>query len=127
MILDASIILALVLKEPSAQWVLGELTSRSRDVMRMSWANIAEAGMVVARVKPGAADVLQITLARVGVEPLTLERGVVSLAIEARSRFPINFGDCFAYAHARLLDEPLITLDKGFLKTDLPLIIHPSR
>lgn len=125
MILDASIVLALVLKEPSAPWVLGELSSRSGEVMRMSWINIAEAGMVVARVKAGAADALQTTLARVGIEPLTLESAVVGLAIEARSRFPINFGDCFAYAHARLLNEPLMTLDKDFLKTDLPHILHP--
>lgn len=127
MILDASVVLALVFKEPSARWVLSELSARSGEFMRMSWVNIAEAGMVVARVKPGAADALQATLARVGIEPLTLESAVVGLAIEARSRFPIHFGDCFAYAHARLLGEPLITLDKGFLKTDLPHLIHPSR
>lgn len=127
MILDASIVLALVLKEPSAPWVLRELSGRPAEIMRMSWVNIAEAGMVVARVKAGAAAALQATLVRVGIEPLTLESAVVGLAIEARARFPIHFGDCFAYAHARLLDEPLMTLDKDFLKTDLPRVLHPSR
>jgi len=47
------------------------------------------------------------------------------IAIAARARFPLNFGDCFAYAHARLRKEPLITLDDDFLATDLEAVWHP--
>jgi len=47
--------------------------------------------------------------------------------LDARSRFPLNFGDCFAYAHARLRNEALITLDDGFLATDLGTVLHPRQ
>ena len=52
---------------------------------------------------------------------------MVELVIRARHQFPLTFGGCFAYAHARLLSEPLLTLDADFLKTDLPNVLHPER
>ena len=70
-----------------------------------------------------AVDVLE----RLGIEFMSPNRDIVSIVGEARQRFPLNFGDCFAYAHARLLGEPLLTLDADFLKTDLPDVLHPSR
>jgi uncharacterized protein with PIN domain len=44
-------------------------------------------------------------------------------AARARNRFPINLGDCFAYALAVQRGAPLLTLDRGFRKTDLTLIL----
>jgi ribonuclease VapC len=67
-----------------------------------------------------------VALAALGIEPLEAAREVVRQAIAARSAFPLNFGDCFAYAHARLRGEALITLGDDFLRTDLPLVLHPD-
>lgn len=64
-------------------------------------------------------------LAAIGIEALEAGREVVQQAIAARSAFPLKFGDCFAYAHARLRGEALITLDDDFLRTDLPKVLHP--
>jgi ribonuclease VapC len=94
--------------------------------LRMSWVNIAEAGMVLERAAAGAAHRLEAALAAIGIEPLDCGQEVVRHAIAARSAFPLNFGDCFAYAHARLSGEPLITLDEDFLRTDLPRVLHPG-
>lgn len=93
----------------------------------MSWINIAEAGIVFEREGSGAGAAVFEAIARLGIEPLSPERGVVELVIHARHRFPLNYGDCFAYAHARLLGEPLLTLDADFLKTDLANVLHPAR
>lgn len=38
---------------------------------------------------------------------------------EARLKFPINLGDCFAYALAKQLKRPILTLDQEFRKTDV--------
>jgi ribonuclease VapC len=39
----------------------------------------------------------------------------------ARHRAALNFGDCLAYAVARLSDEPLLAVGSDFSKTDLRL------
>jgi ribonuclease VapC len=45
------------------------------------------------------------------------------LAAEARSKFPLNLGDCFAYALAKEEGEPLITLDRDFKRTDIKVLL----
>ncbi|MGE3931835.1 MAG: type II toxin-antitoxin system VapC family toxin [Rhodospirillaceae bacterium] len=65
-------------------------------------------------------------LGRIGIEALAPDRDVVRIVGEARHRLPLNFGDCFAYAHAKLLGVPLLTLDSDFLKTDLAAVLHPD-
>jgi uncharacterized protein with PIN domain len=47
------------------------------------------------------------------------------IAAVARLRFPLNLGDCFAYALARDEDCPLLTLDRDFRRTDIT-VISPS-
>lgn len=127
MIVDTSIVVALALREPTVDWVRRTLQAFPREPLRMSWVNVAEAAMVLGRSNPLASEALEPTLARVGVEPLAVDYPVVHAAAKARSRFPLNFGDCFAYAHARLLNEPLLTLDADFLQTDLARVLHPDR
>ena len=41
------------------------------------------------------------------------------IAAEARLRYPLNLGDCFAYAPACHEDCPLLTLDRDFRRTDV--------
>lgn len=35
--------------------------------------------------------------------------------------WPVNFGDCLAYAVARLARQPLLCVGKDFAKTDLDI------
>lgn len=67
---------------------------------------------------------LLITEAGVEVEPVTYEQA--ELAHEAyrqygRGNHParLNFGDCFAFALARMTDEPLLYKGDDFSKTDI--------
>ena len=127
MILDTSIVVALAAAEPQAAWIRAALDARPRERLRMSWVNIAEAGMVLERASAGASAPLEAALAALGVEPLEVDFGLLRSVIAARARFPLNFGDCFAYAHARERGEALLTLDAAFLATDLPQVVHPKR
>lgn len=125
MIVDTSIVVALAADEASASWIRSTLDAHPGETLRMSWVNIAECGMVLERAAPGTAAMLETALAAIGIEPLDASFSVLRVAIDARTRFPLNFGDCFAYAHARARNEPLITLDDDFLSTDLDAILHP--
>lgn len=127
MIIDTSIIVALSLGEPITGWIEAIIERSPRPRLRMSWVNVAEVSMVLARSNSRSIDMLEPKLAGLGIEMLDADHDVVRTATEARLRFPINFGDCFAYAHARLRSEPLLTLDADFLKTDLAEVLHPKR
>jgi uncharacterized protein with PIN domain len=48
------------------------------------------------------------------------------IAARARQRFPLNLGDCFAYALAVTENLPILTLDTGFLGVDVPVILPPG-
>lgn len=126
MIIDTSIVVALAAREPSSAWIRRTLDAMPAEPLRMAWVNIAEAGMVLERAARGTASRLEAAMAAIGIEPLESGQAVVRQAIAARFAFPLNFGDCFAYAHSRLRGEPLITLDDDFLRTDLARVLHPS-
>jgi len=50
-------------------------------------------------------------------------RRQAEMAAAARLRFPLNLGDCFAYALAMDEDCPLLTLDKDFRSTDIRVVL----
>ena len=127
MILDTSVVMAFAFNESAASWLSQKMAREHLGGLHMSWVNIAEAGMTYRRQSPSLPDAVEPILSRLGVVALDLDQATIRLAVEARSRFPLNFGDCFAYAHAKLRNEALITLDADFLKTDLATVIHPSR
>jgi ribonuclease VapC len=66
---------------------------------------------------------------RVAVEPVTLSQVVI--AHDAHRRFgrgsghpaKLNFGDCFAYALATELDEPLLFVGQDFIHTDVRRVL----
>jgi len=126
-IVDTSIIVALSLNEPTVEWIRSALDEADNEALRMSWVNVAEVSMILGRPHPLSVDALEPLLDGLGVEILQADHDVVRMATTARFRFPLNFGDCFAYAHAKLRDEALLTLDDDFLKTDLERLLHPRR
>jgi len=76
---------------------------------------------------PEALPILADTIMRAAldVEPVTLAQ--VEIAREAWARYgkggghpaQLNFGDCFAYALAKHLDEPLLIVGNDFVHTDV--------
>lgn len=126
MIVDSSVLVALVRGEPEAPVLADALVEYSR--RRVSAANYLEAAIVV----DGAKDPVIsrrfdgfIAQYEIEVTPVTVEQA--KLAREAYRDFgkgsghpaQLNFGDCFAYALAKVTGEPLLFKGKDFSYTDI--------
>ena len=48
------------------------------------------------------------------------------MAAEARLRYPLNLGDCFAYALAVEQGTSILTLDTDFRAVDRPVVMPPA-
>jgi ribonuclease VapC len=125
LIVDASVVVALLLGEATVPWIVETLDRHKAEPLSMPWPNIAEVALAIERVKAGVD--LEKYLSGASIAPLENDFAIVALVATARERFPLNFGDCFAYAHAKRRNEALLTLDADFLKTDLAKVLHPDR
>jgi ribonuclease VapC len=129
-IVDSSALIAILNEEPPAPRCLEALLASPATLM--SAANLLEAAIAMDRhpspVLGPALDDL-IARLRIAVEPVTLSQVVI--ARDAHRRFGrgtghparLNFGDCFAYALARELDEPLLFVGQDFIHTDVRRIL----
>jgi ribonuclease VapC len=124
-IVDTSALAAIFFEEPEAR----EFTELifAADHCRLSVVSHLELMIVMDRQgKPGAAPEAAAYLAAIKVieEPVTLQQGLLArqaFHTYGRGRHPakLNFGDCFAYALAKALDEPLLFKGNDFAKTDV--------
>ena len=134
MIVDTSVIVAILRAEPEASAF--ERILAHAPIARVSAATYVELGVVV----DGAHDPIQssaldaiLASARVRVEPFTPAQA--RLARSAYQRFGrssghlarLNMGDCFAYALARDLGEPLLFKGAHFAQTDIEIVIEPIK
>ena len=125
MIVDSSALLAVVNLESDAGRF--EEAMLSAPDCRMSVANILETFMVVeGRGGAAAGHELDVVLARAGIEPVPVTVEQMEAARQAWRRFGkgnhpagLNFGDCFAYALARVAGEPLLFKGGDFTRTDI--------
>jgi ribonuclease VapC len=125
-IIDTSALLAILRAEPDALEYAQALAGAS--IRRISAANYLEAaGVIDAGHDPVASrrfDELLRELQCV-IEPVT--EAQTRVAREAYRDFgrgtshpaKLNFGDCFAYALAKALNEPLLFKDNDFKYTDV--------
>lgn len=134
MIVDTSALIALLRAEPEAEALAQLLRSAPRRLL--SAATYVELAAVVdGRGDPVLSGALDAWLAawRIEVVPLSVAQGRV--ARDAYRRFgrgtghpaKLNLGDCFAYALARDLGEPLLFRGADFALTDIELVTEPIR
>jgi ribonuclease VapC len=125
-IVDSSAVMAVLAAEPDAG-VYADALDRT-DPLFMSAGNLLEIGTVALhREGPKlVADLYRlIELSRVEIVSVSADHARV--AIEAYARFgkctrhpaQLNFGDCFAYALARALNQPLLFKGNDFSQTDI--------
>jgi ribonuclease VapC len=128
-IVDTSAVVAILRDEPDAALYLEAL--RFAGPRRMSAATYVELGIVIdAGRSPVASRRVDDLLAELAVriEPVTASQA--RIAREAYQAFGkssghpagLNFGDCFAYALARELDEPLLFKGDDFGQTDIRFV-----
>ena len=125
MIVDTSAVLAILFGESDAELYARALAQA--ESCRISAANFAEAAIVVdAQTKDKGSRQFDSLFRRAGItiEPVTEEQAYVARQAYAdfgKGRHPagLNFGDCFAYALAKVTGEPLLFKGKDFKKTDI--------
>lgn len=125
MILDTSALLAVLLGEPDANRF--EKAIATSAPCRMSVASVLEAAIVVeSRGGIAAGHELDAFLENADIELVSVTPGHLEAARQAWRRFGkgnhparLNFGDCFAYALAADMQEPLLFKGEDFARTDL--------
>ena len=131
MIVDSSAVLAVLNREPDAEVFQEAMLTAAP--CRMSVANLLETSIVVeGRGGAEAGHELDAFLeyAQVVASPVTvehLEAARMAWRRFGKGRHPagLNFGDCFAYALARVADEPLLYKGNDFARTDIPAALPP--
>jgi ribonuclease VapC len=125
MVLDTSALLAILQDEPERR-AFNEAIEAAESRL-MSVANHVEVSIVI-ESRYGAEglreldrflDCAGIELVGVDVEQGKLARDAFSRFGKGRHPASLNFGDCFAYALARSLAQPLLFKGDDFSKTDL--------
>lgn len=126
MIVDTSALIAILRAEPEA--ALYAESIESAGVCRMSAASYVEVGAVIDRAGDAIAsrrveELLSVSDIR--IEAVT--EGQARIAREAYRDFgkggghaaALNFGDCFSYALAKDMGEPLLFKGEDFRHTDI--------
>jgi len=123
-VVDTSVILALYFNEPHAAWAAEQL-NRNAGHLRMSTVNLTETLIRIRDRQPTLADSLETQLLGSGIRFVPPDQAQAITAARARLRFPLNLGDCFAYALAVAESCPVLTLDSDFRSLDVPVILPP--
>jgi len=127
-IVDTSVIIAILRDEPDAEELADALDSA--DVRRLSAASYVEAGVVTdGNRDPVLSRRLDLLLQEslIDVEPVTVEQARIAREAyrdfgKGRHRSGLNFGDCFVYALAKDKGEPLLCKGNDFKRTDVDLV-----
>lgn len=125
MIVDSSVIVAILGAEPDASDLRRALAGAWP--RRISAATLLETGIALeSRGGAGAALELDAFLDRAGIQVVAVTAEQAVVARQAWRRFgrgnhpaALNFGDCFVYALAKTMDEPLLFKGDDFSLTDL--------
>ena len=125
MVLDTSAVLAILQDEPERR-AFNEAIEAA-DSRSLSVASLVEASIVI-EARYGAVGVRHLDqfLDRADVAVVTVDVEQGKIARQAFSRFGkgrhaagLNFGDCFSYALAHALGEPLLYKGEDFPLTDV--------
>jgi ribonuclease VapC len=131
LIVDSSALLAVLLAEP-ARDAITKAMAQAEDGLRISAVNFVEASVVI-ETRKGAAGLLALDrlIEKAGVEVAIIDEKVAREARDAyrnfgKGRHPakLNLGDCFAYALAKTLSEPLLCTGNDFAKTDISVVLR---
>lgn len=125
MVIDTSAVLAILQNEPERR--LFNEAIEMADARRMSAATFVETSIVIdARFGTHGLRALDRFLDKAAIAVCALEVEHARVAREPFIRFAkgrhaaaLNFGDCFSYALARVLDETLLFKGEDFSETDV--------
>jgi len=125
MILDTSALAAIFFGEPEGARYTEAIHGADR--CAISAANFVELFLVIeSQIGADAAHQAEMFFrrARILIEPVTVEQAYLARQAfydfgKGRHAAGLNFGDCFAYALAKITGEPLLFKGRDFRKTDI--------
>lgn len=126
MILDASAIVALLFQEPGWEALLETMEAATR--LACGGPTLAEAAIVTGARRgfevplvPRFVQTFEVDVLAFGSEHWLEAARAYRRYGKGRHQAALNFGDCLAYATARLAAEPLLCVGNDFAATDLDL------
>jgi len=122
MVVDTSALVAVLFRETHARWVAARL-SENAGHLKMSTVNLAEALILIRDRQPKLYGELETQILSSGIEFVAPDTQQALIAAAARIDYPLNLGDCFAYALAVTEDDAILTLDRDFTKTNVHCVI----
>lgn len=129
MIVDASALLAILLREPDADAFSRAIADELEDLL-ISPVNFVEAAIRADREGDEASDALDEIIRVSGIKVAAVTVHQTRLAREAYRRYgkgkheaKLNLGDCFAYALAKARGEPLLFKGDDFRLTDIEAVL----
>ena len=126
MVVDSSVLVAIVLREPGAETFLNALLDRD-ETAYIGAVTAFEAALVLARRlgAPGL-PILDGLMNEIEFEIVPFDGAQIAAARAAYLRFGkgrhparLNLGDCCAYALAKTLRQPLLYKGRDFSRTDI--------
>lgn len=132
MVIDSSALIAILCGEPEAHAFIDAIEAAAD--RRLSTASFVEISIVI-EVRFGLDGVRELDafIKRAGITLVAVDAEQAQIARDAFSRFGkgrhpagLNFGDCFAYALASAMDEPLLFKGTDFPRTDV-LVVDPGQ
>lgn len=130
MVIDSSVLIAILLKEPEAEYFTKLLIDA--DSIYISAVSIVESSMVI-EYKKGAQGATQFdellktiipTVIAFDTQQAILARTAWRSYGKGRHPAKLNFGDCCSYATAKHLNQPLLFKGNDFSQTDIIKTLH---
>ncbi len=130
MVVDTSALLAIFLAEPERKQLLDAISQDGAHYI--SAANVLETGIELeARRGEAAGREFDLFLHQANLEVVPVDSDQIEIARVAwrkygKGRHPagLNFGDCFAYALAKVMDQPILFKGDDFTHTDIPPVFR---
>ena len=130
MVIDTSALVAVLRREPGAERLAAALVADP--VRRLSAASLVEAAIVMCgRYGEHGERELDLFVQRLYIDVVAVTAEHAEHARDAFRRFGkgrhpagLNFGDCFAYALAVALAEPLLFVGDDFARTDVRVVAY---
>jgi ribonuclease VapC len=125
-ILDSSAVVAVLIEEPGCEEL--ELKMRGADVLAIGGPTLVETNAVMARRVRGEMGRAAVSRFREALDVVVIPfaQAHCEVATEAyfqfgKGRHPaaLNYGDCMAYATARIAGRPLLFIGNDFAQTDI--------
>ena len=125
MVIDTSALIAILQDEPERR-ILNEAIEAAESCA-MSTGSFLETSMVIeSRYGPDGTRDLDLFISKARISLASVDADQAYVARDAFRRYGkgrhaagLNFGDCFAYALAKMLDERLLFKGNDFVLTDI--------